>query len=502
MEDWNCGIMIEISQHSNIPSFQQKRSMIKRTDIILKANPKLVLPLFLKLNIKRYNDLVSKIDSLNDETVERTLNQVYDEFESRHINFREILLKHYQIIANKIVIPENISHSRKLLIGAYFTKEYSIESAALFNPSIVVHPNQDGCINDSIRFIMSLRATGEGHISSVAFRTGMISKDGEIVLDKPSNKLIEGKKNINANYKKAFIQKRTQADEKINPVLFEYLPDEFSEQQAYRIIDDIEQQNRIKLKETKESLEAIFDTNYEVTFDKNTEMSSRVIFPSAKAELMGMEDVRFVKFSENDEYNYIATYTAYNGKNIRVQIIETKDFESFKISSLHGEAVQGKGMALFPEKIKGKYAFIGRQGGTDISIMYSDDLYFWNEYKVIQKPEHEWEMTQLGNSGSPIKTPQGWLLLTHAVGAMRKYVLSATLLDLNDPEKVLATLDQPLLSPNSYEREGYVPNVVYTCGLIQHGENLIIPYAMSDSAISFATVNLQSLLEKLLEKNK
>ena len=475
---------------------------VKRTDIVLKADPKLVLPLFLKLNKKRYNDLVSKMGSLNDESVEKTLNQVFDEFENRHINFREILLNHYQIIADIVTIPESISLSRKLLIGAYFTKEYSIESAALFNPSIVVHPNQDGCNSDMVRFIMSLRATGEGHISSVAFRTGLISKDGEIILDMPSDKLIAAKKNINTVYKKTFIRDRTQFDEKINPVVFEYLPDEFSGQQAYRIIADIESKNLIKLKETKEVLEAVFDTNYEITFDKSIAMSSRVIFPSAKAESMGMEDVRFVKFSENNEDIYIATYTAYNGKNIRVQIIETKDFDTFKIRSLHGEAVQGKGMALFPEKIKGKYAFIGRQGGTDISIMYSDDLYFWNEYKVIQKPEHVWEMTQLGNSGSPIKTPQGWLLLTHAVGAMRKYVLSATLLDLNDPEKVLATLDHPLLSPNSNEREGYVPNVVYTCGLIQHGENLIIPYAMSDSAISFATVNLQSLLDELLENKK
>lgn len=475
---------------------------IKRTDIILKANPKFVLPLFLKLNKKRYNDLVAKIESLNDETVEKTLTQVYDEFESRHIDFKDILLNHYQIIADIVTIPETISLSRKLLIGAYFTKEYSIESAALFNPSIVAHPDQEGCNSDTIRFIMSLRATGEGHISSVAFRTGLISKDGEIVLDKPSDKLNAGKKNSNTIYKKTFIRDRTQFDERINPIVFEYLPDEFSEQQAYQIIADIESKNLIKLTESKEVLEAIFDTNYEVTFDKSVAMSSRVIFPSAKAESMGMEDVRFVKFSENNKHNYIATYTAYNGKNIRVQIIETKDFESFKISSLHGDAVQGKGMALFPEKINGKYAFIGRQGGTDISIMYSDDLYTWNTYKVIQKPEHVWEMTQLGNSGSPIKTPQGWLLLTHAVGAMRKYVLSATLLDLNDPEIVLATLNQPLLSPNSSEREGYVPNVVYTCGLIQHGENLIIPYAMSDSAISFATVNLQLLLEKLLENKK
>ena len=476
--------------------------MIKRTDIILKANPKLVLPLFLKFNIKRYNDLVSIIDSLNDETVEKTLNQVFDEFDSRHIDFKNSLLDNYQIIVDKVKVPDGLSLSRKLLIGAYFTKEYSFESAALFNPSIVMHPDQDGCNNDTVRFIMSLRATGEGHISSIAFRTGLVSKDGEIILDKPSEKFIAAKRNTETIYKKTFVLDRTKFNEKINPVLFDFLPDEFTEQQAYLIIDDIEEKNRIKLKESKEILAEIFDTNYEVTFDKNLPLNSKVIFPLAKAESMGMEDIRFVKFSENNKKNYIGTYTAYNGKNIRVQIIETDDFNTFKISSLYGNAAQDKGMALFPEKINGKYAMISRQEGRCISIMFSEDLYFWNDYKVIQKPEREWEMTQLGNSGSPIKTPHGWFLLTHAVGPMRKYVLSATLLDLNDPEKVLATLDQPLLSPNSSEREGYVPNVVYTCGLIQHGENLIIPYAMSDSAISFATVNLQSLLEELLENKK
>ncbi|MCD4694708.1 MAG: hypothetical protein K8S16_00600, partial [Bacteroidales bacterium] len=280
------------------------------------------------------------------------------------------------------------------------------------------------------------------------------------------------------------------------------LPDDFSEKEAYKIIADIKRKNLFKLNGTKEALETIFDTNYEVTFNKNIPLNSKVVFPSSKAESMGMEDVRFVKFSENNKSTYIGTYTAYNGKNINVQIIKTDDFNTFKIRSLHGKAAQDKGMALFPEKINGKYAMIARQGGNSISIMYSDDIYFWDEYKVIQKPKREWEMTQLGNSGSPIKTPHGWLLLTHAVGPLRKYVLSATLLDLDNPDKVLASLDEPLLSPNSSEREGYVPNVVYTCGLIQHGENLIIPYAMSDSECSFATVDLQALLRKLIKNNK
>ncbi len=471
---------------------------VKRTDIKIKANHKRILPIFLDLKKnERITDIISKIASLDDEAVEKTINQVLYEFENRHIDFKDVILYHYQIIADKVGIPETLSLLRKLLIGSYFTKEYSNESAALFNPSIIIHPDQNGLNNDTIRFIMSLRAVGEGHISSIVFRTGLISKDGEISLDKDSDKLVSAKRNSNIIYKKTFVRERAQFNKKIKPQVFKYFPDEFSKKEAYGIIADIKRKNLLKLNGIKKFLNEIFDTNYEVTFNKNIPLNSKVIFPSSKAESMGMEDVRFVNFVENNKKIYIGSYTAYNGKNIRVQIIKTDDFNTFKIRSIHGKAAQDKGMALFPEKINGKYAMISRQGGNSISIMYSNDIYFWNEYKIIQKPEREWEITQLGNSGSPIKTPHGWLLLTHAVGPLRKYVLSATLLDLHNPEKVLATLDEPLLSPNSSEREGYVPNVVYTCGLIQHGENLLIPYAMSDYATSFATVNLYALLEKL-----
>ena len=467
------------------------------------ANPERVLPLYLDFKKRaRITEIISNVATLDDKTVEKTLNQVFHEFENRHIDFRDVILSHYQYIADKVAIPETLSLSRKLLIGTYFTKEYSIESAALFNPSIVIHPDQNDYNSDTMRFIMSLRATGEGHISSIVFRTGSVSKNGEVLLDKASDKLVAGKKNSNIVYTKTFISERAQFNKKINPQVFDYLPDEFSEKEAYHIIADIKRKNLFKLNGTKKALEAIFNNNYELTFNKNIPLNSKVIFPFSKAESMGMEDVRFVKFLENNKNIYIGTYTAYDGKNIRVQIIKTDDFNTFKIRSLYGKAAQDKGMALFPEKINGKYAMICRQGGNNISIMYSNDICFWNEHKVIQKPEREWEMIQMGNSGSPIKTLHGWLLLTHAVGPLRKYVLSATLLNLNNPEIVLATLDKPLLSPNSIEREGYVPNVVYTCGFVQHGENLIIPYAMSDSATSFATVNLHSLLERLIKTKK
>ncbi|RLD88543.1 MAG: glycosidase [Bacteroidetes bacterium] len=473
---------------------------VKRLNIKIKANPNRVLPLFMDLKKKeRIAAIVSKIVALDDQSVELAIGRVFNDFENRHFDFKETILKHFETIENKVVLPEMLSLSRKFLIGAYFTKEYSIESAALFNPSIVVHPDQNGCNNDSVRFIMSLRATGEGHISSIVFRTGFVSKEGEVSMDKVSNKTTSATKNKKLIYQKSFINERARLNARINPELFNYLPDEFSEMEAYRVIDDLKAKNLFKLNGSKRALAEIFDTNYDLTFNNNKPLSNRVIFPSSKKESMGMEDVRFVHFSDNNKREYIGTYTAYNGKNTRIQIIKTNDFNTFEIRSLYGKAAKDKGMALFPEKINGKYAMVGRQEGNSISIMYSDNLYFWDNYKVIQKPERDWEITQLGNSGSPVKTLHGWLLLTHAVGPLRKYVLSATLLDLNNPEKVLATLPHPLLSPNEEEREGYVPNVVYTCGFLQHGNKLIIPYAISDSATSFATVDIHLLLEKLLK---
>jgi predicted GH43/DUF377 family glycosyl hydrolase len=247
-------------------------------------------------------------------------------------------------------------------------------------------------------------------------------------------------------------------------------------------------------------LREIFDTNYDISFDEGIAISSRVIFPASKAEKTGLEDVRFVKFSDHDKTRYLGTYTAYDGRKIRSKIIETEDFISFRLRQLYGKAALDKGMAFFPEKINGKYALISRQGGESISLMYSDDLYYWDTYKIIQEPEREWELLQIGNCGSPVKTAYGWLLLTHAVGPLRKYVISATLLDLNNPEIVLATLDKPLIIPNTDEREGYVPNVVYSCGFLLHFEHLIIPYAISDSITSFARINIYSLVDKLLKK--
>ena len=468
--------------------------MINRTNIRIKANQERVVPLFLDLGgNERIDKIVSMVSSLDDESVENTLADVLSEFENRHSRFKSIILKHYKLSEKYISTKEKFPESRKLLIGAFLTKEYSVQSAALFNPSIVAHFNQEGLKDGDLRFVMSLRATGEGHISSIMFDTGIISKEGEIAVDKENATLICPDKIEELKFRNSFVKQRAKFYNEFDNSVFTKLPEQFTSEEAFEKLKTCDEATMLALTD-------IFENNYEITFNNNAPINGRVIFPIAKSESMGMEDVRFVKFTDENSSRYIGTYTAYNGKKIQVKLIETHDFNTFTIRSLYGNAASDKGMALFPEKINGKYAMIGRQGGRCISIMFSDNLYFWDTYKTIQKPERVWEMTQIGNSGSPIKTHAGWLLLTHAVGPLRKYVISATLLDINNPDKVLASLDKPLISPNDTEREGYVPNVVYSCGIIQHHNNVIIPYAMSDSASSFATVNINTLLDELLQK--
>jgi predicted GH43/DUF377 family glycosyl hydrolase len=411
-----------------------------RTNIHLKADHRKVILKFLNFgNAVRYKPVIDAVQAMEEATAEAQLNHILAEFEHRHFDLKAAFLENFEKIGH-YVPGVATSQVKRLLIGAYFTHEYSIQAAALFNPSIVPHADQTELPVGALRIILSLRATGEGHISSIAFLTGVLSENGELTLDPPSDKLTTG----------------------------QCFPKENSE------------------------------NAYDLHFPDYAQLNGRVLFPQSTAESNGTEDARFVLFHDGEKQRYLATYTAYNGRAIFPQLIETTNFKDFKIRPLHGAAASDKGMAFFPEKINGKYAMIGRQGGRSLSIMFSDDLHQWDEYRPLQHPQRNWELLQMGNCGSPIRTPKGWLLLTHAVGAMRKYVLSLSLLDLNDPGKVIASLDQPLLSPNAEEREGYVPNVLYTCGMLLHNGRLVIPYAMSDSAISFATVELEEVLFEMM----
>jgi len=481
---------------------------ISKTPTKLLASPKAVITLFLSLPGKdRIGNVIKRVEGLSEDEVRASIFKTIQDFGKRHRQLQQTLWYHFQEIEARLsAVPEGylgsllagLSDQKKLLLGAFFTKEYSIESAALFNPSIVPHPDQQHLKPGQLRFVMSLRATGEGHISSIVFQTGVLDSIGNITLDGPTGYFTRLKKNAVAVYTKSFIRQRVGFNAVFNKDILEPLPDPFTAEEAANAL--AEHRKRDPKDESIGIIEEILDTNYELENSAEIPLNEKVIFPIAGAERMGMEDVRFVKFSDERQTCYYGTYTAYDGKQIRTQMIETENFDSFRVRTLFGAAIADKGMALFPEKVNGKYVMISRQGGENINIMFSDNLYRWDTYQVLMEPQHSWELLQLGNCGSPIKTNKGWLLLTHGVGMMRTYVISAILLDLKDPTKIVGRLDRPFIEADEGEREGYVPNVVYTCGLLKHGDILLIPYAVSDSATGFITLSLNELIEQLCQK--
>ena len=426
----------------------------KKSNTRLTASLDAVIAQFHQLpNKDRVLNIVQRVSAMQEEEVGKVLQEVITEFGHRHKYFDELLTNNFQEAVTIAGELPDYSENRKRLLGAFLTKEYSIQSAALFNPSIVSHPDQSGAGADEQIFIMSLRATGEGHISSIIFKTGTVNKNGDVRLDETTGRFTVLKKSAEQPEPPAGTT-NTDAD--------------------------------------------FFDTNYNLESPEDLGLTEKVIFPSAACESMGMEDIRLVKFIDESGFIYYGTYTAYNGKQIRSMLLETRDFKSFKIRTLRGAAINDKGMALFPEKINGKYVICSRQGSEKLSIMYSDNLYQWNEYALLKEPEFDWEFVQIGNCGSPIKTKDGWLLLTHGVGAFRKYVISAILLDLLNPSKIIGRLTKPLLFAGEGEREGYVPNVVYTCGFLEHGNIVLIPYAISDTATVFASFDIGEMLGEMV----
>jgi predicted GH43/DUF377 family glycosyl hydrolase len=394
-----------------------------------------------------------------------------------------------------------------MLIGALFSGEYALESAALFNPSIVAHPDQKNLTPGSLRFIMSLRATGEGHISSIEFRMGVISANGEIRLDPFSRYVTLPEVLANPNYpKKSFSIKFHEMgfDNDYARAVMDRLSDTFTREELNRSVGTVRHENHPATHELTRTLECIqwlADSNYELRFAPHLAMSERIIFPVSANESNGIEDARFVRFVEDDgSVIYYATYTAYNGTSILPQLIETTDFLHFRIITLNGSAVQNKGMALFPRKIGGRYAMLSRQDDENLFIMFSEHPHYWSNPQILMRPSEPWESIKVGNCGSPIETKDGWLVITHGVGAMRKYCIGAVLLDLDDPTRMIGRLRKPLLSPLDGEREGYVPNVVYSCGSLLHGGKLILPYALSDKATVIASFELDELID-LLKKS-
>lgn len=478
---------------------------IIRKDIILRPDPKRVIfrPLIPK-GRKHALKIISRIMSLPENDVKNKYNAVIQEFGGRHQKLREFLLKRFQAMQNLIYTDIPLTEERKLLIGAYFTLEYSIEASALFNPSIVWHPDQSNLPEGSKRFILSLRAIGEGHISSITFRSGVIDKDCQITVDQPKKFVTSSETILDSPYDKLLFEKKL----KELGIYTDFVKKTLQNFEDKFTLEELRHSIRTSMKEYPSTggennimagkIVQLAKSNYEILFKEDQDISERVIFPTTPNEINGIEDARFVEFKEDDGTStYYSTYTAYDGVVIFPQLIETKDFLWFKFSTLNGPAIHDKDMALFPRKINGRYAMLSRQDGENIYIMFSDMIHFWYSKQLLIRPTYDWEFVQIGNCGSPIEIDEGWLVLSHGVGAMRKYALGIFLLDKNDPTKVLGRTREPILTANENEREGYVPNVIYTCGGILHNGNLIIPYAMSDYATSFAVVAIKDILASM-----
>jgi predicted GH43/DUF377 family glycosyl hydrolase len=454
----------------------------------------------------RIRRVIDRVLALSEEDANQTLEQVIADFSTRHKNIWQVFGRSYQHV--KQYVPENVrlSDERQRLIGAYFTHEYSVQAAAFFNPSIVVHPDQSYLEEGSVRVILSFRSTGEGHISSIEFRSGILSPDDDLHLD-PVTRFVETPEVIeNPSYDKYVYGLKLEDMESNNDVTRDVLRDlserftRFDLEAQIQVVLDRSPEGRPLLHDTIEKMRWLARSNYELKFRKDRRISEKVIFPVSENESRGIEDARFVRFTDDDgEVIYYATYTAYNGFNILPMLLETRDFVAFRIRTLNGKAARNKGMALFPRKIEGKYAMISRLDGENLFFMSSDNIHFWQEAELLQEPQYPWEFVQIGNCGSPIETEQGWILLTHGVGPMRKYCIGACLLDLHQPQRVIGHLTEPLLYPTDGEREGYVPNVVYTCGAMIHNGELIVPYSMSDAAAGVAAVAVEDLVRRMLE---
>jgi predicted GH43/DUF377 family glycosyl hydrolase len=455
---------------------------------------------------ERAAGIVDRIMSLPEGQVGALLDGISAEFSRRHHEIRKVFMERYKKVVELPLADGQISEERRLLIGSYFLAEYSLESAALFNPSIVPHPDQTGLPYGDLRFILSLRATGEGHISSITFRTGIIHGDRQIEVCPPTGFLTEPRQIPNPLYEKPLFERKLSElglmGEFARRVMLR-LAESFAleelraalQAEQFRLPDGMTQEDQT----AAQGIWILARSNYEVQFQPEQQISQRIIFPATPSQRNGIEDARFVCFRNDDgTYNYYATFTAFDGRIVVPELVETSDFLHFRFRTLNGTAAENKGMALFPRKIGGLYAMLSRQDNENIYLMFSDNIHFWNERSLLLKPTFPWELVQIGNCGSPIETGAGWLVLSHGVGPMRKYGIGAFLLDRDDPSKVIGRLREPLLKANQQERAGYVPNVVYTCGALVHNGELIIPYGLADHATGFATVRLDEVLAAMI----
>ncbi len=487
------------------------RLSIERKPVRVNPDPKRVIARFFFNGNERAKEVIERVMDISEEITFGIVSPILQEYSKRHRNITRVLSRHCSklkpLFAELNIDYDTLTVYRKLLIGSYFTHEYSIESAAFFNPSIVEDPDQTELEDGERRVIISFRAVGEGHISSITFRRALIDKFNNITVIPSGNYIDEAEIVRNAVYnKKLFFEKAvtTQINVDVLKEMESQLDHHFEYSNLRRIILDSQslQENDI-LKLEYDKILWLADSYYEIVFSLDTDISDRVIFPISEYERKGIEDARFVKFFNADgSSSYYATYTAYDGSLIMPKLLQTNDFYNFRIMPLYGAGAQNKNLALFPRKVNGKYVMISRIDGCNNYIMYSDKINIWEKPILQQKPKYSWEFIQIGNCGSPIETEHGWVVITHGVGPMRRYALGASLLKLDDPTIEIGRLNEPLLTPNSEEREGYVPNVLYSCGAIVHNNKLIIPYGVSDSSTAFAEVDMNDLINKLIKEDR
>ena len=388
----------------------------------------------------RAQRIADRVLALDKAQLRIELEHVMAGLSERHRDLEEVFLRRYHYVDGLLIDHCEINREQSLLIGAYFSEEHAFEAAALLNPSMVAHPDQSGMEHNNVRFVLSLRGVGEGHVSSVTFRTGICHADGSIVVDAPGLQTIAPR--------------------------IEMIPGGAPDDPGVRLC-----------------------------CENDHDLSQTVIFPVTERQRHGIEDLRLVRFTDDDcNITYYGTYTAFSGEAIRQEILRTTDFKTFELTALHGDAATGKGMALFPRRIDGHYAMLGRHDHENIWLEKSTDLYDWQGGATIVSPRWPWEYVQIGNCGSPIEIDEGWLVITHGVGPVRSYCIGACLLDRNDPSKLLARMTHPVVRPSTDQRYGYVPNIAYTCGAMVHGRTLVLPYALADSFTTFATVPLDRLL--------
>jgi predicted GH43/DUF377 family glycosyl hydrolase len=476
---------------------------VRRLPIRLMPDSRRTITRFFWPGEERAKKIIKRVNRLSPDKISGLLEDLLKQFSPTSPGLKETLIENYEMAAEKAGLGDENDRDVRMLIGAYFSMEYAFESAALFNPSMVPAYDQSNVPDGSLAFVMSLRAVGEGHLSSIAFRRGSIDEKGDIRINPATLQVRTFKRENNRKLKKAAVQKEINnlaIRNQFTDAILSELPATFSLALLERTIERLAPKS-----EDPEAFDRILtllkmmaQSEYEIRVNRSFHLEDMVLFPISSTESQGMEDMRLVRFEEEDgTIRYYGTYTAYNGREIVPQVLEVSPQDSAVVRMMWGTFAKNKGMAFFPKRIDGQYAVIGRIDGENLFLLKSDAIHCWDNAKRIIEPKYDWEFMQIGNCGSPLMTEEGWLLLTHGVGPMRKYCMGAVLLDLNDPSKVVARLKEPLMSPIEEERSGYVPNVVYSCGALIHRDMLVIPYGISDMATGFAIVNLQELMSKL-----